>query len=147
MLIFILILFSIGVLANVTMDELRFHFSRFFGKILPEKWFIWWNPSVSWNNKYNFRSDILIFIFSTALVWTTDAWHFFKMIFLSCFFLVILLLENRDLVWWQYLIELAVVHAAWGLVSWFGWTIYGWLSEKAKYMSDKKTRYNDYRKK
>lgn len=142
------ILFSLGVLANVTMDELRFHYSRFFGKIIPEKHQSWWNPEYSWQNKYRYlyKNDFLIWIFSTVLVWTTDAWHFFKMIFLSCFFLVMLLLENRDLIWWQYLIELVVVHAAWGLVSWFGWTVYGWLSEKQKYMSDNKTQYNDDRK-
>lgn len=142
----VIILFILASLSFVIMDELRFHFARVFGKIIPEKYYSWWNPVISWENKYHFKNNFLRFIFSTVLVWTTDAWHFFKFISLSSLFLIILLFENKDLSWWQYLIELAVVHLIFGFFSESFWWILAWLSEKVKNRSDKKRKKNDNRK-
>ena len=106
----------ISVAANFVMDELRTHYERFFQKIISVKRQDWWNPSLSWDNKYIKRSKVLTFIFSTFLSFLTDAWHFFKAIFLTGIALIILLLENDSLKWWQYLIELGVIGLLWGFI-------------------------------
>ena len=116
MIVLIIILSIIAVVANFIMDELRTHYERFFQKIIPTKRQDWWNPSLSWDNKYIKRSKVLTFIFSTFLSFLTDAWHFFKAIFLTGIALIILLLENDSLKWWQYLIELGVIGLLWGFI-------------------------------
>ena len=110
----IFVLAILAVFCNVVMDEIHTHYSRFFAKAIPTGCQDWWDPSLSWENKYISRSRILTFIFSTALVWLTDAWHFFKTGFLICLFLIILLLENGDLKAWQYGIELIFIGICWG---------------------------------
>jgi len=142
----VIILFILASLSFVIMDELRFHFARVFGKIIPEKYYSWWNPVISWENKYHFNNNFLRFIFSTVLVWTTDAWHFFKFISLSSLFLIILLFENKGLSWWQYLIELGVVHLCFGFISETFWWLLSWIGDRLS-MSDKKHNSNDGRKK
>lgn len=116
MLILIIVLGIIAVVSNVIMDELDFHYDRIFGKLIPEQWQSWWNPSLSWHNKYIEGSKILTMIFSTILVWTTDAWHFFKTVFLSCIIFIVLLFENCHLIWWQYIIEFIVLRLVWGIL-------------------------------
>ena len=37
----------------------------------------WWNRKVSWKNKHDWKPS---WLFKTALVWMTDAEHFFQMI-------------------------------------------------------------------
>lgn len=52
----------------------------------------WFNPSLSWKNKYDWfpKSKFLTWIISNPLVFITDAWHFFGMIervsIFSCLF-------------------------------------------------------------
>jgi hypothetical protein len=103
------------VVSNVIMDELHTHYERFFQKIIPKKWDSWWNPSVSWQNKYIAKSKILTFIFSTVLSFCTDAWHFFKTLFLASAVLIGLLLENGTLKPWQYGVELLAIGLVWGI--------------------------------
>lgn len=122
----------LAVFCNVVMDEIHTHYSRFFAKIIPKAWQGWWDPSKSWDNKYISGSRILTFIFSTALVPLTDAWHFFKAIFLISISLIILLLENGGLKAWQYGIELIFVGLLWGLVWELINGIIGWLSDILK---------------
>lgn len=105
-----------AIAANVIMDELHTHYDRFFKKIIPVKWDSWWNPAVSWQNKYVAKSKLLTFIFSTVLSFCTDAWHFFKTIFLTSAVLIGLLLENGALKWWQYGVELLAIGVVWFLV-------------------------------
>ena len=119
MIILYIILAVLAVLCNVIMDEIHTHYSRFFAGIIPANWQGWWDPGRSWKNKYISNSKILTFIFSTTLVWLTDAWHFFKTGFLICLFLIILLIENGDLKWWQYGCELLFLGILWGM----GWEL------------------------
>ncbi|HMN90249.1 MAG TPA: hypothetical protein PKD70_06110 [Saprospiraceae bacterium] len=70
---------------NAVMDKLQFHYSSSIfprkGEILLGKSHDWWNPAVSWRNKYkNWPNDARpAFPFAkTALVFLTDAWHFAK---------------------------------------------------------------------
>ena len=52
----------------------------------------WFNPSLSWKNKYNWfpKSKFLTWIISNPLVLITDAWHFFgfleRIAIFSCLF-------------------------------------------------------------
>jgi hypothetical protein len=48
------------------------HDSRF-----PESFGSWWNNDTAWKNKHKWKPS---FLFKTALVWTTDAEHFFQML-------------------------------------------------------------------
>jgi hypothetical protein len=97
------------------MDEIQFHWDRLFGKIVKEGSQLeqWLNPSKSWTNHYIFKNKILRFLFSTILVWTTDFWHLLKFLFLCSIGLIICLIENPDLIWWQYGLELIVLGIGW----------------------------------
>lgn len=88
MLIFTLVLvFLVIGGSNAIMDVLQFRFdksvfSRFKGS--------WWNPSISWKNKWKVENGELLyvngkpverfFLSSTLFVFVTDAWHFFKFV-------------------------------------------------------------------
>lgn len=80
-----IILVIIIIIANVTQDEIRFHWSRLFGHWFKDgsKLEQWFNPNKSWTNKYISSSRFLTFIFSTVLVWTTDFWHLLKGIIIN----------------------------------------------------------------
>ena len=67
--------------ANAVMDKLQFHFNDSIFRVATDKEF--WDPSISWRNKWKGgkRKNGEKFLFSsTILVFTTDAWHFFKFI-------------------------------------------------------------------
>jgi hypothetical protein len=130
MTLIIIFLILIAIFSNVIMDELDFHYSRLIGKLISSKRESWWNPSLSWHNKCIEGSKILTYIFSTVLVWTTDAWHFFKMLFLSSIILIILFIENKELIWWQYGIEFLVCWFLWGLIFESVLGIFGAISDK-----------------
>ncbi len=72
------------------MDTLAHHYSSSYFQTKNE---IFWNPEISWKNKYtNYPEDKSPKYpgAKTILAWTTDAWHLFKTIFLSLFTLAIL---------------------------------------------------------
>jgi len=112
----ILILGVTACIANFCMDEVKHKYERFFGKIIPDKWDIWFNPAMSYNNKYFSENPFVRFLFMTVLVWLTDFWHFAKTIMLVCIGFIIVLLENDSLVWWQYGLEVIVLGIGWFFV-------------------------------
>lgn len=116
MIILIIILGIVACISNFLMDEVTHRYTRFFGKILPDSWEQWFNPAISWKNKWWANSDFLDILFSTVLVWTTDFWHFIKTIMLVCIALIVVLLENSTLLWWQYLLEVLAIGLGWFLV-------------------------------
>jgi hypothetical protein len=130
MTLIIIFLILIAIFSNVMMDELDFHYSRLIGKLISSKGESWWNPALSWHNKYIEGSKILTYIFSTVLVWTTDAWHFFKTLFLFSIILILLFVENKELIWWQYGIEFLVCWFLWGLIFESVLGIFGAISDK-----------------
>ena len=84
---------------NGLMDSIQFHYSS----SIParQEWNAqYWNPLISWENKYKTNSEgILIqplqakFIGSkTVFVWTTDAWHLLKMLYNTFLKMAIVLL-------------------------------------------------------
>ncbi len=79
--IIIFIIIMISGFFEGAMDTLQFHFSNsIFSKKTNQ---IFWNPEISWRNKYLWGDPKMgpKFIFSTTLlVSLTDAWHLFKLI-------------------------------------------------------------------
>jgi hypothetical protein len=122
----------IALIANVTSDEIKFRWNRFYGQLFKidsrlEKWF---NPSKSYNNKWFAKSRILDLIFSTALVWLFDFWHLLKFIVINCVYIMILLALNFNLDFWSFIIVLIVLNLIWGIVfELFFVGIYGALSD------------------
>ena len=124
----------VSVVANATMDELRFHWDRLFGKIAKpgtklEKWM---NPSISWINKYPFKSSILNYIVGTVFVWFTDFWHMLKAIHLNAIFMAVLLLINSTLSFKEYIFPLVLMNVLWGFFFELTFGIYGTISDYIK---------------
>lgn len=96
--IIIVLLLIISAISKSIMDLINFKFSdSVFSKLRNKEWF---DPSESWKNKYKDRDPqkgAAFFGSTTFLSWITDAWHFFQMIMLSCFQLIIVLLLNQTL--------------------------------------------------
>ena len=97
-----LILVSISGLAECIMDKLQFHF--FETPFSDFKNQLFWNPQLSWMNKWKDGDPKLGEKFpgsSTLFVGLTDAWHFFKLIhnltiFTGLFFISI---SGFNLIW------------------------------------------------
>lgn len=122
----IILLGVLIVLCNATMDEIRFHWERCFGKIFPqgskgEKWF---NPTISWENKY-YKSKFLTFLMSTVFVWFTDFWHLLKGILINSAFVIFLILIEEPWFLWKWVIMLIVLNIVWGILFELFLGIYG----------------------
>lgn len=83
----------LSAVCKAVKDTLQFHFySSIFDKCNHQ----YWNPDVSWKNKYKY-GEIGVPKFwgsTTIFVWLTDAWHLFDMLgilfmFFACFFAVL----------------------------------------------------------
>ena len=88
----ILLVFIAGI-SNGIMDELQFHFHK---SVFSNKSIMFWNPEMSWMNKYKFKHPKYgpkFFGSTTFLVWITDAWHLFQMIMWTSLFLSIVLYQ------------------------------------------------------
>jgi hypothetical protein len=102
---FILILIS--AVAKSVMDKLQFHYGRsIFLKFKNQQF---WNPEISWKNKWK-NGDKLqgesFFLSSTVLVFTTDAWHLFQNIFLNSLFLGLFFITFKEISWLKALLFL-----------------------------------------
>jgi hypothetical protein len=69
----------------------------------PASW-TWWNLRTGWTNKWkngNPDDGEKFFGSSTFLVWLTDGWHFWQMIYLNCLMIGFWLLpfEGRQWFW------------------------------------------------
>lgn len=110
----------LAVISNFLMDEIQFHWSRFFGEVIHagSKLEQWFNPDLSWLNKADryFQNDLLTFLFSTVFVFATDFWHFLKFVMLTSIILFILLMIEKGRKWWQYIIMVLFLEFCWGFV-------------------------------
>ncbi len=74
-----LFLVALAGICEAIMDVLQFHFN---GSVFDKRKNLnFWNPVMSWTNKY--KSDLKtpkFFLSTTLLVCLTDAWHLFKMV-------------------------------------------------------------------
>ncbi len=86
----IIIFLILAAVFKAIMDCLQFHYSTSpFAKLKKQNW---WNPALSWVNKWKNGDPKQGERFpgsSTIFVFTTDAWHFFQMLFLTFMFLSI----------------------------------------------------------
>ena len=93
MLVLGLICFTLMGISEAVMDTLQFHFFK--SKFSNFKKQLFWDPTISWKNKYK-NGDPKQgpkFPFSTTLlVGLTDGWHFFKLLRNLFLFVGILLL-------------------------------------------------------
>jgi len=82
-----LVLLLCASASNAVMDTLSYRFNESVFTSLPPKAQQWWNPQISYKNKWKDGQRShgeAYFLSSTALVPLTDAWHFFKWITVSC---------------------------------------------------------------
>jgi hypothetical protein len=83
---------------KAVMDTLQFHFSTSIFRNQPAQF---WNPAVSWINKYTNSVTLAPKFFgsTTFLVFLTDAWHFFQTFFLEVFFISLVLYKPYFTEW------------------------------------------------
>lgn len=91
-------LIATGGMLNGTMDKLQFHYNK---SVFPkgQEKLLWlgeeyWNPAISWKNKYKDWPSDPRPAFPGATTWLvslTDAWHLLKTMMMACYHLAILL--------------------------------------------------------
>lgn len=122
-----IILASLAVVANATMDEIRFHWDRWFGKVIKKDQ--WANPSKSWTNKY-VKSPFFTWLLSGPLVMFTDFWHLLKFIVINSVFGIVLDIAQLSWSAWEYVVAILLLNIVWGIVYETVLGIYGALSDK-----------------
>ena len=134
MILAIILLGIFAVICNALMDEIDFHWYRLFEKIFPpgSKCESWFNPSISWKNKYSTNSKFLNFLLSTVLVFVTDFWHCLKFLFLSCIWLIIMFLAEPGAGAGEYALGVVLLHLAWGFIFELTMGILGAISDTKK---------------
>lgn len=93
--IVIFLLTIISAISKAIMDKLQFHYDTSVFKNLKQQ--EWWNPTISYKNKYKKgekNNGPAFFGSTTIFVFLTDAWHFFQSIFLNALFLAIMFSFN-----------------------------------------------------
>ena len=102
----------------------------------------WWNKDGSWVNKWKkdengkpISGKEKFPLSSTALVFTTDAWHFFQMVMLTCFALAIVTYSSANGFGkvegsvWIFIIDFAIARIGF----WLGFNpVYNFLKKKYK---------------
>lgn len=108
------IFLALASFCNACMDTLQFHFHGSIFSKLPYKYIYWFNPSVSWKNKYIDRDPskpIKKIFFGLMDRPFTDAWHTFKS--LMVLFVILTCISYPDLelhiVVWLYHIALSAL--------------------------------------
>jgi len=118
------ILLILAGICNAYMDKIRIWHDSIWADLPKSNWFYrWGNPNTSWINKYKFvDGDIIIdgkhkwyyfglfkpdyvekFPYSTtALVFITDAWHLFQMVWLA---IMVLAIVSYRPIWGNALID------------------------------------------
>lgn len=90
--ILFLCLIVIAGISKAVMDVLQFRFSRsIFNKF---KNYTWWNPAISWRNKWKNGDHLQGERFWGSSRWFvrfTDAWHFFQGIMLTTIFIAMVI--------------------------------------------------------
>lgn len=89
------LLFVLSGLFESVMDTLQFHYEK--SKFFHFKNQMFWDPKISWRNKYKDGTPLggeKFFLSTTLFVGVTDAWHLFKLlrtltIFAGIYFLFI----------------------------------------------------------
>lgn len=88
-------LITLSFCSKWIMDTLQFHYDKSFWKKLNHQDF--WNPILSWDNKYIRKSKILTWLVKNPLVFLTDAYHMFQFIHLNSYIAAICLLLSNTI--------------------------------------------------
>lgn len=112
-----IILVSIAGMSKAIMDNLQFHFNRSIFKDVLKYNRKFWDPSVSWENKYKEGSMTEPkFLGSTSyFVFMTDAWHLFQMIMFLCMFIGIAITSYYSGSFIFMVLKVAILRAFFGL--------------------------------
>jgi hypothetical protein len=104
-----IILIALAGICKAVMDKVQFHFGK---SIFADKNQLFWNPGISWRNKWKDGDPTLGEKFwgsSTIFVWTTDAWHLFQSIQIK--FLVLAIVFYSPIhSWWLDFILLYIIY-------------------------------------
>ena len=135
------ILFIIAAILWAVMDELKFHYKRVFGHWIKTgtKLNKWFNPSISWRNKYK-KSRILTWLLSGPFVFITDFWHLLKASIIGCF--SIILTNTLKLPLWSAIL----LFAGFGFIEEFVWSIFGSISDNISIKLNKEAKQNKLNK-
>jgi hypothetical protein len=114
--VYSLIFLSLAAICNAVMDTLQFHFET---SVFSELNKNYWNPNISWKNKYvNGDTKLgrikILWIFDKPVI-LTDAWHLFKSLMITFLFLSIFTFNIKLNYWYTILILFVVYKVIWGI--------------------------------
>jgi hypothetical protein len=110
-----LILIIIAAMSEAVMDTIQFHYDRSIFKNYNNK--NYWNPELSWMNKYKEDLKTPKFIASTTLfVFLTDAWHFFKFIRTLTLFVGLLIIGFLSVNIFELIMMFIIVRVLFGVI-------------------------------
>ena len=116
MLVLGLICFTLMGISEAVMDTLQFHFYK--SKFSKFKKQLFWDPIISWKNKYKNgdpKKGPKFPLSTTLLVGLTDGWHFFKLLRNLFLFVGILLLVLSLNGFWVSLLWVSVSRFLFGI--------------------------------
>lgn len=99
---------------DATAEVLRIDYSRFEARF-PEANQQFWNPNKSWTNKWKNGDPAqgeAFFLSSTALVWTTDAYHLMRTGRNMTMIAAVVIPIGKRKNWKQYAIEVAIYYTS-----------------------------------
>jgi hypothetical protein len=115
-----LLFFVLAAACNAVMDTLQYHFysSKIYYTLRKPTQAYWWNPEVSWKNKYIDRyppNGLRKWLWFDVPF--TDGWHTFKsiMVLCLCFSLLFAFLSERRAELWIDLLCIPVWGICWNL--------------------------------
>jgi len=101
-----LFFFALAAGMNAVMDTLVHHFSTSIFAGLNDQW---WNPAISWMNKYNYS-------FPWNITQISDAWHLFKMLMIITIMYTFIFTGRRVVITWGRLLVYTILYGlAWNL--------------------------------
>jgi hypothetical protein len=114
--VYSLIFLILAAISNSVMDTLQFHFET---SVFLNKNPQYWNPNISWKNKYVNGDTKLgrrkIFGLIDYPVLLTDGWHLFKSFTISFLILTALTFDFSLKFWYYYPIVFCIYKTIWGL--------------------------------
>lgn len=111
MIILAFILIVVAGIAKGFMDTLQFHYYEMRWKLDPG----YWNPEVSWQNKYNWskgKGRFIKWLLCGPLVFITDGWHLMQFFFLNSIMIVPAIVQP----WWNPIIVFFIIRVIFGVL-------------------------------
>lgn len=115
-----LIFVIFAAIFKAIIDTLQFHYNK--SIFIKRKMQNWWNPEISWMNKYKDHdvSKGEAFLGSTTIFcWITDAWHFFQSLYLNFIFLAIVFFDpiiKTEILIWNLIISFIIYRVTFGFI-------------------------------